>query len=116
VQPTHTLRIVAFLIAATVLEVSGDAVVRIALHNHSGLTSARIALFVLGAILVFGYAACLNLAPLEFSQVVGLYIATLFIIWQVINFTFFRAIPTLPILVGGAMIVAGGIVVSFWRA
>jgi small multidrug resistance family-3 protein len=33
----------------------------------------------------------------------------------VINFAFFRTLPTLPILVGGALIVAGGAIVSFWK-
>ena len=111
----NTLQAIAFLIAATILEVSGDAIIRIALHNHAGLTAARIGLFSLGAALVFGYGTLLNLAPLEFREVVGLYIATLFIVWQAINFAFFRTIPTLPILVGGVLIVAGGAIVSFWK-
>lgn len=110
-----TIQAIAFLIVATVLEVSGDAIVRIALHDHSGLTAARIGLFLLGAVLVFGYATFLNLAPLEFGEVVGLYIATLFIVWQIINFLFFRTLPTLPILMGGTLIVVGGALVSFWK-
>jgi hypothetical protein len=110
------LQAVAFLIVATVLEVSGDAIVRIALHNHVGLTAARIGLFVIGAALVFGYSTFLNLAPLEFGAVVGLYIATLFIVWQIVTFVFFRTVPTMPILAGGALIVAGGAIVSFWKA
>jgi small multidrug resistance family-3 protein len=85
------------------------------LHEHPGLTAIRAALFVLGGVLVFGYATFLNLAPLEFREVVGLYIATLFIVWQVINFAFFRTLPTYPVLAGGSLIVAGGLVVSFWR-
>jgi small multidrug resistance family-3 protein len=101
---------------ATILEVSGDAVVRIALLNHPGLTPIRIALFFLGAALVFGYATFLNLTPLEFREVVGLYIATLFIVWQVINFAFFRTLPTVPVIMGGSLIVIGGVIVSFWKA
>jgi small multidrug resistance family-3 protein len=101
---------------ATVLEVSGDAIVRIALHNHVGLAGARIGLFFVGAALVFGYATFLNLAPLEFREVVGLYIATLFIVWQFVNFAFFRTVPTVPVLAGGALIVCGGAIVSFWKA
>jgi small multidrug resistance family-3 protein len=114
-MPT-TLQAIAFLIAATILEVSGDAVIRIALQNAAGLTPARIGLFALGAALVFGYGTFLNLAPLEFGEVVGLYIATLFIVWQIISFAFFRTLPTLPILVGGVLIVAGGAIVSFWKS
>lgn len=109
------LQAIAFLVAATVLEVSGDAIVRIALYGHAGVTAIRIGLFLMGAVLVFGYATFLNLAPLEFREVVGLYIARLFIVWQIINFAFFRTLPTVPVLVGGALIVIGGAVVSFWK-
>jgi small multidrug resistance family-3 protein len=97
------------------VEVSGDAVVRIALHDHAGVTPIRLGLFLLGAVLVFAYSTFLNLAPLEFREVVGLYIATLFIVWQIVNYFFFRTIPTLPILAGGALIVIGGGMVSFWK-
>lgn len=114
-QTLGTLQVLAFLIAATVLEVSGDAIVRIALHNHAGLTGMRVSMFVLGAALLFGYGTFLNLAPLEFRDVVGLYIATLFIVWQLINFAFFRTLPNLPVLAGGSLIVVGGAIVSFWR-
>lgn len=104
---------VVFLIIATTLEVSGDAVVRMALHDHAG--PARLALFAIGTALLLGYGTFLNLAPLEFGEVVGLYIATLFVVWQIINFAFFRTLPSLPVLAGGALIVAGGLIVSFWK-
>ena len=108
------LPVLALLIVATALEVSGDAIIRKSLFEHAGL--ARLGLFLLGAALLAGYGTFLNLAPLEFGQVVGLYIATLFVMWQVINFAFFRSLPTLPILAGGALIVAGGLLVSFWKS
>jgi len=114
-QPFAVLQAVAFLVAATVLETCGDATVRLALYGHPGLTAIRVTLFALGAGLLFGYGTFLNLAPLEFREVVGLYIATLFIVWQVVNFAFFRTLPTVPVLVGGALIVVGGAVVSFWK-
>jgi hypothetical protein len=101
------------LIIATTLEASGDAVVRKALFDHQG--AARAGLFLGGAALLFGYGSFLNLAPLEFSRVVGLYIATLFVVWQIINFAAFRALPTLPVLVGGALIVAGGMITTYWK-
>jgi small multidrug resistance family-3 protein len=106
--------VLAFLIAATALEVAGDAIIRKSLFEYAG--PARVALFLLGTVLVAGYATFLNLAPLEFGQVVGLYIATLFVMWQIITFVFFRAVPTLPILAGGVLIVAGGLIVSFWKS
>ena len=86
---------------------------RIALHHPSLL--ARIGFFLAGTVLLALYGTSLNLAPVEFASVTGMYIATLFVVWQVINFAFFRTAPTLPILVGGTLIVAGGLVVAFWR-
>jgi hypothetical protein len=109
------LQTLALLIAATWLEVSGDAVVRIALRNYVGVTGIRLGLFALGGVFLFGYGTFLNLAPLKFGQVAGLYIATLFVVWQIINFIFFRTLPTFPILAGGTLIVTGGVIVSFWK-
>src|SRR5882672_11100762 len=104
--PARGIHPLIFLLVATTLEVSGDALVRMAIYSHTGI--ARAALIMAGAILLFGYGVALNLAPLEFGQVVGLYIATLFVVWQIINFIAFGALPNLPILVGGAFILAGG--------
>jgi len=104
---------VVLLLVATILEVGGDAVIRTALFNHVGL--ARLGLFIAGAALLFGYGTFLNLAPFEFGQVVGLYLATLFVVWQVINFVAFRTLPTLPIVLGGLLVIAGGSIITFWK-
>lgn len=106
------LSVWAFLIAATTLEASGDAVVRRGLFAHSG--PARLAVLALGALLLLGYGVMLNLAPQPFERVVGLYIATLFVVWQIVSFVAFRSLPNWPILVGGSLIVLGGLIVSFW--
>jgi len=110
----QNLTIVGFLVAATTLEVSGDAIVRIGIYNSP--PSARWILMLVGAGLLFGYGFFLNLTPVEFRQVVGLYIATLFVVWQIINFMFFRTVPTVPILIGGSLIIIGGVIVTFWKA
>ena len=101
------------LVIATTLEVTGDAVLRMALYNHVGLL--RVALFLAAACLLFGYGLFLNLAPLEFGRVVGLYIATLFVVWQIVNFFAFRTLPNLPIMAGGTLILAGGAIITFWK-
>jgi len=75
----------------------------------------RIGLFLAGGLLLFGYGLSLNLAPVEFGKVVGLYIATLFVMWQVNSFIIFKQVPTLPVLIGGSLIVAGGLIVTFWK-
>jgi small multidrug resistance family-3 protein len=102
------------LVIATTLEVTGDAMIRKGIYDHAGVW--RIVLFLAGMALLTGYGTFLNLAPLEFGQVVGLYIATLFVVWQIVTYFTFGTLPTLPILAGGILIVAGGLVVSFWKA
>jgi drug/metabolite transporter (DMT)-like permease len=106
------LVILLFLILATAMEVTGDAIVRLGIAHASPMT--RLACFVGGGLLLFGYGYALNSAPIEFEKVVGIYIATLFVMWQIIGFLFFRHVPTLPILLGGSLIVIGGLIVAFW--
>jgi len=93
--------------------VTGDALIRKTIYEYSG--TARILFGLLGMLLLFGYGFFLNLAPVEFGEVVGLYIATLFVVWQVINYLTFKTLPTIPILVGGALVVAGGLIITFWK-
>jgi hypothetical protein len=106
-------RIFLFLIAATSLETFGDAIVRIGIGQTAWLP--RSALFLAGGFLLFGYGFSLNLAPVEFGRVVGLYIAILFIMWQLVNLIMFRSPPGMPVLFGGLLIVAGGLIVTFWE-
>jgi len=109
----NALTAFVILIAATTLESFGDAAVRIGLFNRSGMT--QVATLLGGGILLLGYGTMLNFAPVPFERVVGLYIATLFCVWQVVSFATFRTVPSIPVLVGGALIVAGGLVVTFWQ-
>jgi hypothetical protein len=109
----QSIPIPLLILIATTLEVSGDAIVRLAIYDHAG--PIRVAWFLGGAALLLGYGYFLNIAPVEFGRIVGLYIATLFVVWQIINLLVFRTPPGLPVWVGGALIVAGGLIVTFWR-
>lgn len=102
-----------FVLVATILEATGDAVVRISLHGNR--MTSRILLYCVGGLALTLYGTCLNLAPVEFGEVVGLYIATLFVMFQITNFLFFRTAPSLPTLVGGTLVIAGGLIVAFWK-
>ena len=104
-------KIFLFLIFATTMETLGDAIVRIGIAQTAWVY--RSGLFLIGGILLFGYGFSLNLAPVEFNRVVGLYIATLFIVWQITNFIVFGTTPTMPIMLGGVLIVLGGSIVTF---
>lgn len=107
------MKIFLFVFAATVFEAVGDAIVRIALHHQS--LSARIGLFLLGYMFLSLYGTSLNLAPVEFAAVTGMYVATLFVVFQIVNFVFLGVLPTPAILVGGAFIIIGGLTVALWR-
>ena len=100
------------LVLATILEVSGDALVRLGIYQYAG--AVRLACFLAGAALLFGYGSVLNTAPVDFARIVGAYIATLFVIWQIISFLVFRTVPGLPIFLGGVLIVSGGVIITFW--
>ena len=107
------LIIVGLLIVATALEVSGDAIVRTGLAQRA--IGAKAAYFLVGAAMLFGYGLSLNLAPIEFNRVVGIYIGVLFVMWQVISYIAFRSVPNLPVMIGEALIVVGGLIVAFWE-
>ena len=110
---TKHMKILLFVLAATVLEATGDAVLRIAI-NHPSL-AARIGLFLIGSVLLTLYGTSLNLAPVDFATVTGTYVTLLFVVFQATNYLFFRVTPTPGVLAGGALIVAGGVVVFVFR-
>jgi hypothetical protein len=107
------IKIFLFLIVATSLETAGDAIVRMGMSQTAW--PLRGGLFLAGAGLLFGYGYCVNLPPVEFGRIVGLYIATLFIVWQVTNFVVFGSLPNMPVWLGGTLIVIGGLIVTFWK-
>jgi small multidrug resistance family-3 protein len=107
------LSALGFLAVATVLEATGDAVVRLGIARDAWLP--RLLLFLGGGLLLFGYGFSVNLASVDFGRLAGLYLATLFVVWQIVNFIVFRSLPSLPILVGGALIVGGGSIITFWE-
>jgi small multidrug resistance family-3 protein len=46
----------------------------------------------------------------------GVYVALFFVVAQIVAKVRFQQSPTAPILVGGSLIVAGGLVITFWKA
>jgi len=107
------MKVLAFIVAATIFEAVGDAVMRIALHYH--VMPARIFLFASAAVLLAMYGAFLNLAPVEFAEATGVYLASLFVAFQVVNYLFFKTAPSPGVLVGGAFIVIGAAIITYWK-
>jgi len=75
----------------------------------------RILLFASATVLLAMYAAFLNLAPIEFASATGIYLASLFIAFQVVNYLFFRHTPGPGVLLGGTFIVTGAAIIYFWK-
>jgi small multidrug resistance family-3 protein len=70
----------------------------------------------LGAAVLFAYGIVVNSPPWDFGRLLGVYVAMFFPAAQLINWAAFGVRPTLPIGVGGALIAAGGLAITFWRA
>ena len=99
-----------FLLVAALLEAGGDALVRVALHSTAAAT--RGVFFVLGALVLFSYGYVVNKPGWDFGRLLGVYVVFFSLVAQAIAWLVFDQPPTTPIAVGGALIVAGGVVMS----
>jgi drug/metabolite transporter (DMT)-like permease len=102
------------LLLAAVLEAGGDAIVRTGLHSESW--PSRAGLLALGAGVLFAYGVTVNLPSWDFGRLLGVYVTLFFLVAQIINWAGFGRPPTPAILVGGTLIIAGGLTITFWRA
>ena len=98
------------LFLAAVLEAGGDALVRTGLEAGSAVR--RLALFAAGAVVLFAYGYAVNAPSWDFGKLLGIYVVFFFLAAQAISWLAFGQKPSLPILVGGAFIVAGGLIIS----
>lgn len=107
---------VAFLILfiAAVLEAGGDALVRKGLHSSTLTKQVEFMLF--GGLTLLGYGIVVNLPAWDFGKLLGIYVTLFFLVAQLINYFGFGQKPSISILVGGALIISGGLVITFWRA
>lgn len=102
------------LLLAACLEAGGDALVRLGMHGNAVAT--RIGMLLAGAVVLFAYGVTVNAPPWDFGRLLGVYVTLFFVVSQVVNMAAFGTKPDAPILVGGALIVAGGLVITFWRS
>jgi small multidrug resistance family-3 protein len=107
--------ILLLLALAATLEAGGDAIARTALHSQA-IPMVRLGLFAAAALVLFVYGVTVNLPPWDFGKLLGVYVSLFFVVAQVINFFAFGTKPTLPIIAGGALILAGGMLMTFWKA
>lgn len=98
------------LLCAACMEAGGDALMRVGLRSP---TRAHAALFfVLGGLVLTVYGYTVNAPPWDFGRLLGVYVAFFFVMAQIISWAGFGQKPAPMVLLGGALIVIGGCVVS----
>ena len=100
--------VIVYLALAAVLEVSGDYLMRV------GLGGRRWGL-IAGALALAGYGLLVNQPAWGFGRTLGLYIAIFFVVSQIIAFLAGGERPSPSLWLGGALVVAGGLVIHLGR-
>jgi hypothetical protein len=103
----------AVLSLAALLEVSGDACFQSGMYQSTG--AMRGVWLLAGAAVLASYGVFVNLPQWDFGKLLGVYVVLFFVMAQIVAKVRFHQTPTLPILAGGALIVAGGLVMTFWK-
>jgi drug/metabolite transporter (DMT)-like permease len=98
------------LLACACLEAGGDALVRRGMY--SGSAAMRGTLYVAGALILFAYGWLVNRPPWSFGSVLGVYVVLFFVIAQLVSWILFGEWPGIHVMVGGALIITGGLVVA----
>ena len=100
------------LFLAAVLEAGGDALVRSGLRSPA--LPIRLAFFGVGGLVLFSYGYVVNSPPWDFGRLLGIYIVCFFVVAQLTAWLVFGQPPGRPVLLGGAFVVAGGVIMSVW--
>ena len=110
---SYPLGAFAALSVAAFLEVFGDSFFQTAFYRSSGV--GRVMALVAGVAVLAAYGSVVNVPRWDFGKLLGVYVALFFVMAQIVARVRFGQAPTPPIYAGGALIVAGGLVMAFWR-
>jgi drug/metabolite transporter superfamily protein YnfA len=101
------MSMLGILALAATLEVGGDAAIR------HGLTRSAWPLLLIGGMALVAYGLLVNWSrAVEFNRLMGLYIVVFFVVSQAIAWAVFGDRPSTTLVLGGALIVAGGFVIQ----
>jgi drug/metabolite transporter superfamily protein YnfA len=101
---------ILILLLAALLEAGGDALVRVALRAPA--IGTRVTLFAVAALVLLLYGYVVNAPGWDFGRLLGIYVVFFFVIAQVISWVVFRQAPSMPMVLGGLLIVSGGLVIG----
>ena len=99
------------LFAAALLETGGDALLRAGFLASTA--TLRVCLFVIGGLVLFTYGYIVIAQPWDFGRLLGVYVAFFFVVAQLTSWIIFHQRPSPALLIGGAFIVTGGIIISY---
>jgi drug/metabolite transporter superfamily protein YnfA len=102
----------AVLALAAFLEAFGDSFFQVSFYRSTG--AGRILAFLAGAAVLAVYGSMVNAPRWDFGRLIGVYVALFFLMAQILNKVRFGQSPTASIYAGGALIVAGALVMAFW--
>ena len=106
-KPSVTLLV---LFTAAVLEAGRDALIRSGLHASTAAIKSL--LFLAGGLVLFSYGWVVNSPPWDFGRLLGIYVVFFFVVAQLISWVVFHQRPAPAVLIGGAFVVTGGIIMS----
>ena len=98
------------LLLAALLEAYGDSCFQTALYRSSGIN--RTIAFLGGAASLAAYGLVVNAPRWDFGKLLGVYVVLFFLVAQAVARVRFHQTPTLPVMFGGTLIVAGGVIIS----
>ena len=101
------------LALAAWLEAYGDSFFQVSFYRSSGM--GRLVAFAAGTLVLAAYGAMVNVPRWDFGKLLGIYVVLFFVMAQVMAKVRFGQSPTTPIYAGGALIVAGGLLIAFWK-
>jgi small multidrug resistance family-3 protein len=100
------------LLMAAFLEAYGDSCFQAGLYRSSGASRA-LALLV-GAASLASYGLVVNMPRWDFGRLLGVYVVLFFLCAQVIAWVKFGQRPSFAVMAGGALITAGGLIISIF--
>src|SRR5262250_2349559 len=103
----HRIGALALLAIAAFLEAYGDSCFQSGLYRTAGWS--RWVAFVAGVASLAGYGLVVNAPRWEFGRLLGVYVVLFFLLAQVVARVRFGQTPSLAVVVGGGLIVAGGV-------
>lgn len=109
-QPLGALAVLAL---AALLEAFGDSFFQAGFYRSAGV--ARVVAIIGGVTVLAVYGCTVNVPRWDFGRLIGVYVAFFFLAAQLINRVRFGHSPAAPVCAGGTLIVAGALVMAFWK-